>query len=120
MLYYLRLYRLYICEDNMVFSSNVFLFIFLPIVLIGYYIVGKKVRNYWLLFASLFFYSWNQPRFLWIILYCIIINYFGGILISKGKSRRNKLIVTTIRFRLIYYAFSILNILTLSLERLRD
>ena len=107
----------------MVFSSNVFLFIFLPIVLLGYNIVGKRARNYWLLFASLFFYSWNQPQFLWIILYCIIINYLGGILISKGNSARKKLIVTIITISLnllcLFY-FKYFNFAVRMIERLTD
>ena len=107
----------------MVFSSNVFLFIFLPIVLMGYYIVGKGVRNYWLLFVSLFFYGWNQPQFLWIILYCIIINYIGGILISKGNSGKSKLAVTVITISLdlicLFY-FKYCNLVIKTIERLTD
>ena len=80
----------------MVFSSNVFLFIFLPVVLIVYYIIGSRARNYWLLFASLFFYAWNQPRFLWIILYCILINYLGGVVIAKTERDKNRMIWTGI------------------------
>lgn len=80
----------------MVFSSNVFLFIFLPIVLIVYYLIGVRAKNYWLLLASLIFYAWNQPRFLWIILYCIIINYFGGVAISKCEQQRSRILWTGI------------------------
>ena len=80
----------------MVFSSNVFLFIFLPIVLIIYYVLGHKAKNYWLLLASLFFYAWNQPQFLWIILYCIVTNYFGGLIIDKIEQKQRKTIWTSI------------------------
>lgn len=44
-------------EEQMVFSSLVFLFVFLPVVLTLYYISSKKYKNYLLLLASLFFYA---------------------------------------------------------------
>ena len=45
----------------MVFSSTIFLFFFLPLVLLGYLLVGPKGRNLLLLFASLLFYAWGEP-----------------------------------------------------------
>ena len=44
----------------MVFSSIIFIFIFLPFILFLYYIVGKKIKNYILLCASLIFYAWVE------------------------------------------------------------
>ncbi len=67
----------------MVFSSTIFIFAFLPIVLLAYYILGKKVRNYILLLASLFFYAWGGVEYLKILIVSIVINYIFGILIDK-------------------------------------
>ncbi|WHH57421.1 MBOAT family O-acyltransferase [Petroclostridium sp. X23] len=65
----------------MVFSSNIFLFIFLPLTLGGYYIVNSKLRNYWLLICSLFFYFWGEPKFILIMISSVTINYIYGLLI---------------------------------------
>lgn len=67
----------------MVFSSISFLFIFLPLLLTIYFVVSKKLRNYVLLIASLIFYAWGAPECLWIILFIILINYVGSILIDR-------------------------------------
>ena len=45
----------------MVFSSLTFLFAFLPITLIGYYVLPKKAKIGFLLLASLVFYAWGEP-----------------------------------------------------------
>ena len=68
---------------KMVFSSISFLFIFLPLLLTIYFVVSKKLRNYVLLIASLIFYAWGAPECLWIILFIILINYVGSILIDR-------------------------------------
>jgi len=74
----------------MLFSSVLFLFRFLPIALFLYYIAPPKLKNSVLLICSLIFYCWGEVKFLWIMLFVILINYFGGLLIGKSenKSRR--------------------------------
>ena len=67
----------------MVFSSTLFLFIFLPITLAMYFICDKRLKNTWLLLASLFFYSWGEPIYLLLMLASITINYIFALLISK-------------------------------------
>ncbi|EDS71940.1 hypothetical protein ANASTE_01644 [Anaerofustis stercorihominis DSM 17244] len=60
----------------MLFSSNIFIFIFLPIVLFVYYfLLGKSrnLQNIFLFIASLFFYAWGEPKFVLIMLLSIII-----------------------------------------------
>ncbi|VYT80779.1 MBOAT family protein [Clostridium tertium] len=71
----------------MVFSSIIFIFIFLPFILFLYYIVGKKIKNYILLCASLIFYAWGGVSYLKILIASIIINYCFGIIIDKNKDR---------------------------------
>ena len=58
----------------MVFSSVVFLFLFLPIVLLAYFAVKGKARNLVLVIASLFFYAWGEPKYLLVILFSIFCN----------------------------------------------
>lgn len=67
----------------MYFSSLLFLFLYLPIVLGGYYILPKKARNGFLLFVNMIFYGWGEPVFILIMLFSITVNYLCGILIEK-------------------------------------
>lgn len=66
----------------MVFSSLLFLFRFLPIVLLGYFILPKRFRNLFLLLFSLVFYAWGEPTFVILMIASIVINYFGGIFVD--------------------------------------
>lgn len=80
----------------MVFSSTVFLCIFLPIVLAGYYICPKKGRNLFLLIASLVFYAWGEPVYVLLMMFSIAANFAFGLLIDKnrGSARKMKLMLT--------------------------
>ena len=69
----------------MVFSNAVFLFIFMPIVILGYYLLRGRVRNYWLLLVSIIFYAWNKPSFTIILLGSICLNYVGAFCIELLK-----------------------------------
>lgn len=73
----------------MVFSSMIFLCVFLPIVWIVYMGLPKQLRNLWLLLASLFFYAWGEPRYILIMLFSTVFDYVNGRLIeyatAKGK-----------------------------------
>ncbi len=71
----------------LVFSNAVFLFLFLPAVLAGYYLLRGKARNYWLLITSLVFYGWNKPDFLWILIVNIILNYSSALLLEKTQRK---------------------------------
>ncbi|OKP85498.1 alginate O-acetyltransferase [Paenibacillus sp. P32E] len=66
----------------MVFSSSIFLFCYLPLVLLCYYLLKIEYRNAFLLLASLFFYAWGEPKFVFVILLSILINYIFGYLID--------------------------------------
>ena len=75
----------------MLFSSAVFLFLFLPCVLLGYYILFRKSRtlqNVFLLLASLFFYAWGEPWFVLVMLVSITLNYVFGLLVSRCRDRQ--------------------------------
>ena len=71
----------------MLFSSNVFLFAFLPVTLLLYYISPRKLRNPVLLLWSLVFYGWGEPVYLFLMIGTIILNYVFGAVIHSRHSR---------------------------------
>ena len=63
----------------MVFSSPIFLFLFLPVVLTGYFFLpGLRLKNLWLLGFSLLFYAWGEPIFIFLALLSTLMNYYLG------------------------------------------
>ena len=62
----------------MLFSSITFLFLFLPVVLVIYYLVPWKAKNVFLLIASLLFYAWGEPVYVVLMILSILLNYFCG------------------------------------------
>lgn len=68
----------------MLFSSIVFLFSFLPAVMILYYLLPVRFRNVILLLASLMFYAWGEPVYLFLMLLSILFNYFSGLDIARN------------------------------------
>ena len=75
----------------MVFSSLLFLYIFLPICLIFYYAVPTiKLKNMVLLIMSLVFYAWGEPKWIILMIGGTAVHYIGGILISKAKNQNLK------------------------------
>ena len=70
----------------MVFSSGVFMFMFLPGLLAVYYAVkGREIRNYILLTASLMFYAWGEPVFIFIMLSSILANWALTLAMSRSS-----------------------------------
>lgn len=67
----------------MLFSSIPFLYYFLPCVLIAYYIVPKSLKNAVLLLASLIFYGWGEPSYVFLMAGSILLGYVFGIFIEK-------------------------------------
>ena len=72
---------------QVVFSSIIFLFMFLPVTLFVYLIVGRRLRNFFLLFASLVFYAWGETAYVLIMLLSIIANWVAGLTIDYFKGR---------------------------------
>ena len=73
----------------MLFSSVIFLFVFLPTVLLFYYIISNnKLKNIVLLAFSLFFYAYGSPKHLMIMLISIFINYIFGLLIDRFRQKK--------------------------------
>lgn len=93
----------------MVFSSLVFLFIFLPFFLLGYHLVGDRYKNSFALLSSLLFYYWGAPDFIAIAIGSILIDYYLVYLIVLSSStKRLVLLWISILFNLsflMYYKY---------------
>ena len=77
----------------MLFNSFEFIFVFLPVVLVVFYWLVHRGRQdsalYWLVLASLFFYGWWKPAYLYLIVGSVLFNYFiGNLLTARKHSRR--------------------------------
>ena len=95
----------------MLFSSTVFIFLFLPAVLIGYYLLlrGMKARNALLLAASLVFYAWGEPVYVLLMLLSIAVNYAFGRLLERREHSKTLLVAAVIfNLGLLFY-FKYLN-----------
>lgn len=89
----------------MIFSSLEFIFIFLPILLIIYYITPNKYRNYVLLFGSIIFYFIgvkDHPAYMLLLAISVIINYFIGRLIGKNKKYSKIMLIFGIIYNLSF------------------
>lgn len=82
----------------MVFSSAIFLFFFLPVVLVLYYVLPKSWRNGILLAASLLFYSWGEPVFIAVLLASITLDFFIAKKMGKSEARQRKIWLTVSLF----------------------
>jgi len=76
----------------MLFNSYVFIFAFLPVVIFGFYRIGKHshaLAMLWLAAASLFFYGWWDARFVGLLLGSVVFNYSAGYLIGHRVARNS-------------------------------
>lgn len=72
----------------MVFSSMTFLPLFLPLVFLLYFAMrGATAKNYVLLVFSLLFYAWGEPKWIFVMLLTVTVNYFCGILMDRSKNQ---------------------------------
>lgn len=71
----------------MVFSSTVFLFVYLPLSLALYYLVPHRVRNLALFLLSLLFYGWGEPVYIAVMLISVTVSYACGFPIGKYRDR---------------------------------
>ena len=89
----------------MVFSSLTFLFLFLPVTLLLYYIVPKKIKNLVLLVMSLIFYAWGEPVYVILMLYSILLNYAAGRLMEAEPNHKKAVLVFTVILNLLILGF---------------
>lgn len=84
----------------MVFSSMLFLWIFLPLVLAAYYLSPRKIRNGILVFFSLLFYAWGEPIYILLMLCSVLVNFMGGIFMEDHKTHRKGILWGTVLINL--------------------
>lgn len=105
----------------MVFSSIFFIFTFLPLTLIFYYLSPNNFRNSIFLIASLIFYAWGEPVYIFLMIFSIILNYILGkvihqLNIHKHYKSRLFIFIMTIMLNVMllgffkYYDFLVENI----------
>jgi alginate O-acetyltransferase complex protein AlgI len=111
----------------MLFASTVFIFAFLPIVLLLYYLPFKKFRlaqNILLLVSSLIFYAWREPKNVIIMILSILVNYSFGLLVDKFRSSKVKsriIITLTVVFNLgVLYIFKYLMFTVKNINSIAD
>ena len=95
----------------MLFSSIPFLYYFLPIVLIVYFLAPKPFKNPVLLIASLVFYGWGEPKYVFLMVATVLLGYVFGLLIEKyrGKPLAKLFLVLSVlssAFGLIYFKYA--------------
>ena len=71
----------------MVFSSLLFLFRYLPIVMLLYFILPRRFRNLLLFVVSLIFYAWGEPVYVTIMLFSTLVDYTHGLLVARFKAQ---------------------------------
>ncbi len=107
----------------MIFSSTLFLYLFLPITLFGYYLLPRMFRNYWLLLASLIFFAWGGVSYTLILVVSIVANYLFGLFIQKNIERRRSwywLCAGVTINLLLLGVFKYTNFLVININRLLD
>lgn len=71
----------------MIFNSPIFLFLFLPVFLGIYFLIPTKGKNLFILLASIIFYSWGEPTFVWVALGSSFVDWVLSKLIWNGKTK---------------------------------
>ena len=87
----------------MLFTSISFLYYFLPIVIIAYFAVPKKAKNFILFAASMLFYFYGEPKYIFLMLAEIVIAHIGAITIEKYKKKSILIKVMAIHIGLLIF-----------------
>jgi len=85
----------------MVFSSLTFLFIFLPVTLLGYRLLPRKLRIGFLLLASLIFYAWGEPLYVFLMIGSILVNWLIGFRVAGDGPHRKAWLVLSVALNLV-------------------
>ena len=102
----------------MVFSSAAFLFAFLPLTLGGYFLLPRKLRNGFLMLMSLLFYAWGEPKFVFVMILSILMNYGFGLLVAKYTEEKQQKRVLTCMVLCNLSIFFVFKYLNFTLENL--
>lgn len=91
----------------MLFSSITFLYYFLPIVLILYFAVPAKMKNFVLFLSSLVFYAWGEPKYVFLMVLSVAIGYAAGLLMGKLPKKPVLIVaVGACLFFLLYFKYT--------------
>jgi alginate O-acetyltransferase complex protein AlgI len=94
----------------MVFSSTIFLVYFLPLFLLLYYITDKRYQNYIALVASIFFYAWGAPDFIFIVLGSVVVDFYIVKFMHRSQgSKKRWLLAASVLLNigmLVYFKYS--------------
>lgn len=101
----------------MVFTSISFIYYFLPLLLICYFVVPKKIRNIILLMFSVLFYFYGEPKYILLMLIEVLISYVVGLLIDKYKNK-NILIIGIFIHVLLFGIFKYFNFVIINVNNL--
>ena len=83
----------------------VFIFLFLPLVLIASFLIKGRYQNTLLLFASIIFYAWEEPRYLGVMIVTVLVNYGAAILIDQYRIRAKLILGITVLFDVSFLAY---------------
>lgn len=89
----------------MLFSSMIFLWLFLPVVFILSRIFKGKSANYILLAASLLFYAWGEPFYIFLMVFSIFLNWISGILIERFFTYKKLILILSITANLLLLGY---------------
>lgn len=99
----------------MVFSSTVFLFLFLPIVLVLYFnpvCKSREYRNFILLGCSLFFYAWGEPIYVFVMMISILLNWGMGMMMENTQKYKKLILMTSVAYNVfLLFVFKYLSFL---------
>ncbi len=93
----------------MIFSSITFLFLYLPVVFLLYLLMpGTKAKNIFLTLASLIFYAWGEPTFVFVMLISVFINWRLGLMIGNTETKKTAYLIVAIVLNigmLVYFKY---------------
>lgn len=89
----------------MVFSSMVFLWIFLPAVLAGYFLCPKPAKNLLLVAFSLLFYAWGEPKYIVLMILSVTVNYASGRMMEALPQKRRQVLITCVAVNLLLLGY---------------
>lgn len=91
----------------MVFSSVTFLVFFLPLFLLIYQLIAKEYKNWFILFASIYFFSWGAPTFVFILIGVTILDFYlvDFLYNAQSKARKKIILITSLSMNLGMLAY---------------
>ena len=91
----------------MLFSSMIFLWLFLPCVLILNLILPRGAANWFLIAAGFIFYAWGEQEYIWVLLLSLLVNYIGARLMGKAGESRTQCPGYTFAILVLLLAFNL-------------